>query len=74
MILAGSFKETLEGYVFDGVMDRVSLSVRIRPLGNQMFRFDAVGTRVDLTCLTNPVTVVLTIGINSGTTTVRPSS
>ena len=43
---------------------------QIVPLGNNIFSFNAVGAGVDLTGLTNPVTVVLTIGINSGTTTV----
>jgi hypothetical protein len=47
----------------------VSLQVQIVPLGNNIFTFEAEGTGVDLTGLTNPVTVVLTIGIDSGTTT-----
>jgi hypothetical protein len=75
-IPAGSFNDSsFEGYVFDGLINGVSLRVQIVPLGNNIFTFDAVGTDVDLTGLTNPVTVVLTIGINSGTTTVfHPSS
>jgi hypothetical protein len=40
------------------------------PLGNNIFIFKAEGTGVKLTGLTNPVTVVLTIGIDSGTTAV----
>jgi hypothetical protein len=39
------------------------------PLGNNIFIFKADGTGVDLTGLSNPVTVVLTIAIDSGTTT-----
>jgi hypothetical protein len=70
MIPAGSFKGTFEGSVFDGAINGVSLRVQIVPLGNNIFSFNAVGAGVDLTGLTNPVTVVLTIGINSGTTTV----
>jgi hypothetical protein len=46
----------------------VSLQVQIVPLGNNIFTFKAEGTGVDLTDLTNPVTVVLTIGIDSGST------
>ena len=45
------------------------LEVQIVPLGNNMFTFKAEGTGVDLTGLTNPVTVVVTIGIDSGSTT-----
>jgi hypothetical protein len=40
------------------------------PLGNNIFTFNAEGKRVDLTGLTNPVTVVLTVGIDSGSTSV----
>jgi hypothetical protein len=42
--------------------------VQIAPLGNNIFTFKAEGTGVDLTGLTNPVTVVLIIGIDSGST------
>jgi hypothetical protein len=73
-IPAGSFNDTIfEGYVFDGAINGVSLMLQIVPLGNNMFTFQAQGTDVDLTGLTKPVTVVLTIGINTSTTTVRPS-
>jgi hypothetical protein len=48
----------------------VKLKAQIVPLGNNIFTFNAEGKGVDLTGLTNPVTVVLTIGIDSGTTTV----
>ena len=71
MIPAGSFHKTLAGtFAFDGIVNGVSLKVRIVSLGHPNFRFSAVGTGVDLTGLTNPVTVVLTIGINTGTTPV----
>jgi hypothetical protein len=46
----------------------VKLKAQIVPLGNHIFTFDAEGKGVDLTALTNPVTVVLTIGIDSGST------
>ena len=45
------------------------MQVQIVPLGNNIFTFKAEGTGVDLTALTNPVTVVLTIGIDAGSTT-----
>ena len=48
----------------------MSLQVQIAHLGNNILTFKAEGTGVDLTHLTNPVTEVLTIGIDSGTTTV----
>ena len=48
----------------------MSLEFQIVPLSNNIFTFNAVGTAVDLTGLTNPVTGVLTIGVNAGTTTV----
>jgi 6-phosphogluconolactonase len=71
MIPAGSFFKLIEGgYAFEGVINGVSFAVQILPLGNNIFTFRAVGTDVDLTGLTKPVTVVLTIGINSGATTV----
>ena len=66
----GSFRQNPNGrFAFQGTINGVSLQVQIVPLGNNMFTFKAEGTGVDLTGLTNPVTVVLTIGIDSGTTT-----
>jgi hypothetical protein len=71
LIPAGSFNQGFfEGFFFDGVINGVSLRVQILPLGNNIFRFKTVGKDLDLTGHTTPVTVVLTIGINSGTTTV----
>jgi hypothetical protein len=46
----------------------VKLKAQIVSLGNNIFTFNAEGKDVDLTGLTNPVTVVLTIGIDSGST------
>jgi hypothetical protein len=70
MIPAGSFNQGFfEGFKFEGAINGVRLGVQIVPLGNNLFTFKAVGSGVDLTRLTNPVTVVLTIGIDSGTTT-----
>jgi hypothetical protein len=70
-IPAGSFRQNPNRrFAFEGVINGVRLEVQIVPLGNNLFTFKAEGTGVDLTGLTNPVTVVLTIGNNSGTTTV----
>jgi hypothetical protein len=67
----GSFKQIPDGrFAFEGVINGVSLEVQIVPLGNNIFIFKAEGTGVDLTGLTNPVTVVLTVGIDSGGTAV----
>ena len=65
----GSFKQKPDRrFAFEGVINSVSLEIHIVPLGNNIFTFKAEGKGVDLTGLTNPVTVVLTIGIDSGTT------
>jgi len=67
----GSFKKNPNGrFAFEGTINGVSLEVQIVPLGNNIFTFKAEGEGVDLTRLTNPVTVVLRIGIDSGTTKV----
>jgi len=70
-IPAGSFQKIPDGrFAFQGVINGVSMQVQIVPLGNNMFTFRAEGTGVDLTGLFNPVTVVLTIGDDSGSTSV----
>jgi hypothetical protein len=70
-IPAGSFKLNPNGrFAFQGVLNGVSMQVQIIPLGNNIFTFNAQGAGVDLTGLTNPVTVVLTIGDDTGSTAV----
>lgn len=73
-IPAGSFHELAHGkkvgsYVFSGVIDGVSLSVQIVPLGLNTYEFKANGSPADLTELTNPVTVTVSIGDDIGTKT-----
>jgi hypothetical protein len=69
-IPAGSFRQNPKGnFAFEGVINGVSLQVHIVPLGNNIFTFKAEGTGVNLTGLKNRITVVLIIGIDSGTTT-----
>jgi hypothetical protein len=70
-IPAGSFEQDHNRrFEFEGVINDVRLEMRIMPLGNNIFTFKAEGKGVDLTDLTNPVTVVLTIGTDSGSTDV----
>jgi len=70
-IPAGSFQLNPNGsFAFQGVINGVTMQVQIVPLGNNMFTFKAQGTGVDLTGLFNPVTVVLTIGDDFGSTSV----
>jgi 6-phosphogluconolactonase (cycloisomerase 2 family) len=69
-IPAGSFTKNPNGrFAFQGAINGVSLQVQIVPLGNNSFTFKAEGAGANLTGLTNPVTVVLTIGNDSGSTT-----
>jgi hypothetical protein len=71
IIPAGSFQAGPHGqFTFDGVINGVTLEVRIAPQGGNSFIFQAEGTNADLSGTTNPVTVTLTIGDDSGTTTV----
>jgi len=71
-IPAGSFEQKPNGrFDFKGVINDVKLKAQIVPLGNNIFTFNAEGKGVDLTGLTSPVTVVLTIGTDSGSTAVR---
>jgi hypothetical protein len=59
----------------DGALtQRREFRCAIVPLGNNIFTFKAGGTGTDLTGLTNPVTLVLTIGIDSGSTAVTAQS
>jgi hypothetical protein len=70
-IPGGSFQLNPNGrFAFQGVINGVSMQVQIVPLGNNIFTFNAQGAGVDLTGLTNPVTVVLTIGDDTGSTAV----
>jgi 6-phosphogluconolactonase len=74
-IPAGSFEQKPNGrFDFKGVINDVKLKAQIVPLGNNIVTFNAEGKGVDLTGLTNPVTVVLTIGTDSGSTAVTAHS
>lgn len=71
-IPAGSFRQNPNGrFAFQGLINGVSLQAQIVPLGNNIFTFKAEGTGLNFTGLSNPVTVVLTVGIDSGSTAVN---
>ena len=72
---AGSFHQLRRGakkgsYVFSGTIGGASLAIQIVPLGGSSYQFKATASPVDLTALTNPVTITLTIGNHTGTTSV----
>ena len=68
-IPAGSFHQTKNGgFHFEGEIGGVALDVRIKSLGDNVFTLKAQGKGVDLSALTNPVMVMLTIGNDTGTT------
>ena len=55
-------------FVFEGVVNGVQLEIKIIVLANNRFEFKAEGKGTDLSRVTNPVTVNLVIGDDSGTT------
>jgi hypothetical protein len=70
-IPAGSFKSHKGRFTFEGVIHGVTLEAVLRSLtlGND-YEFKVEGKGADLTGTANPVTVGLTIGDDSGSTTV----
>jgi YVTN family beta-propeller protein len=71
---AGSFQQVQVGpysdYAYVGTINDVKLEMLILPLGGNNYAFQAAGTPVTLTGSTEAVPVTLTIGNNTGTTTV----
>lgn len=75
---AGSFKSFQSGsnsaiYLFQGVVNSTTLKVQITPLGNNQFQFSVYDKQVDLTGLSNPITVRVGIGGNSASSSVDAS-
>jgi hypothetical protein len=71
IIPAGSFAKHKNGsFSFAGVIGGVSLDPLIKPTGTLRYEFNAKGQGASLTGTTNPVAVALTIGDDSGTTSV----
>ncbi|MGB6176076.1 MAG: hypothetical protein WBF43_07015 [Methylocella sp.] len=71
----GSFKKHGDGdegvvFSFHGVIGGARLKAQIKPTGTLRFAFDAEAKGADLTGTTNPVQVSLTVGGDSGTTSV----
>jgi YVTN family beta-propeller protein len=68
----GSFKKNRNGsFTFVGVIGGVSLQAVIAPTGTLRYAFLAAAQRASLTGTTNPVPVMLTIGADMGTISVR---
>jgi hypothetical protein len=66
---AGSFTLNSKGpYVFQGVINGVSLQLKITPVGGNTYTLQAQGSGANLTGISNPVTVRLTIGNDAGST------
>jgi hypothetical protein len=53
-------------YTFAGIIDGVTLTAKITPLGSNSFEFKTEGIGVDLTGTVNPVTVGLILGNDQG--------
>jgi hypothetical protein len=74
-IPAGSFRKgsgPFGVYAFAGKIDGVSIEMLITPLGNKRFGFQAAAYGVNPSVANNSVMVGLTIGNDSGTTSVKP--
>ncbi|MFQ5880496.1 MAG: LamG domain-containing protein, partial [Dehalococcoidia bacterium] len=70
-IPAGSFQLRVDGsFRFEGLIDGVALQMRVLPLGGSDFAFKAQGAGADLTGTANPVPIELTIGNDTGMTSV----
>ncbi len=71
---AGSFHEvrlgSLTGYLYVGSINKVLLNLQIVPAGDNSYAFDAAGVPVALTGSTSAVPITLTLGNDTGTTTV----
>jgi YVTN family beta-propeller protein len=70
-VLPGSFREQPDGsFTFAGVINGVSLKAQITPTATLQYAFHAKAQGVSLTGTTNAVYVTLTIGGDSGATSV----
>jgi hypothetical protein len=74
-IPSGSFKLTREmRYVYEGTIAGVALEVRISPIAPNSDAISVEGSGVNLAGMTSPITVGLTIGNDTGTTTAKVES
>jgi hypothetical protein len=68
-IPAGSFEKNKKGaFVYSGIIGGVALELRINPVGGNSFTLQAEGSGANLGGISNPVTVMLTIGNDAGST------
>lgn len=68
-IPADSFTQDKKGaYVFAGTIGGVAVWFRINPVGDNSYTLQAEGSGANLTGISNPVTVTLTIGDDTGST------
>jgi YVTN family beta-propeller protein len=72
---AGSLKPGPKGtFTFQGTVGGVALQIRLAPIGAGAYSIQVQGSGVNLTGLTKPVTVTLTIGGNTGTISVTQTN
>jgi hypothetical protein len=70
----GAFRKDRYGnFDFLGTISGVGLAAQISPQSDGSYRFYVVATRANLTGIANPVAVALTIGDDSGSTSVEAS-
>jgi YVTN family beta-propeller protein len=67
----GSFKQYGSVFAFAGVINGVNVQALIAPTGTMRYAFDAAAEHPNLTGTTNSVTVMLTIGSDTGTKSVN---
>ena len=71
-IPAGYFKKDKKGrFQFEGTINGVDLQAKITRFGHHQFKCEVEGEQAELAGIANPVTVALTIGNDSGSTTVK---
>ncbi|MGH6864218.1 MAG: hypothetical protein ACRECN_08110, partial [Methylocella sp.] len=58
-------------FTFHGLIDGVALRVRIEPTGTKRFALEARARDANLKGTKNPVTVRVSIGVDSGTAAVK---
>jgi hypothetical protein len=67
----GSFTKNHAGdFIFTGVMNGVTMKAVIKPTGTLRYAFQAEAVGTSLTGTTNPATVLVNIGGDSGATSV----
>jgi uncharacterized repeat protein (TIGR03803 family) len=71
IIPAGSFQTIGSAYVYGGTINGATILAGLTPLGGNKYAFAAIGSPVNLSAATNPVTVNLTIGTNTGSSQVN---